>query len=38
MSDLTGLLGFTPRHPGFKPLVISSARGCVKALGAECSA
>lgn len=35
MNDLTGLLEFTRRHPGFKPLVICSASGRATAERAE---
>jgi uncharacterized protein len=38
MSDLTGLLEFTRRHPAFKPLVLCSASGCATAERAEVSA
>lgn len=35
MNDLAGLLEFTRRHSGFKPLVICSATGCATAERAE---
>ncbi len=35
MNDLTGLLEFTRRHSGFKPLVVCSANGCATAERAE---
>jgi predicted AAA+ superfamily ATPase len=35
MNDLAGLLEFTRRHSGFKPLVICSANGCATAERAE---
>jgi predicted AAA+ superfamily ATPase len=38
MNDLTGLLEFTRRHPGFKPLVVCSASGRATAERAEVAA
>jgi len=38
MNDLTGLLEFTRRHPGFKPLVICSSSGLATAARAEVAA
>jgi uncharacterized protein len=35
MNDLAGLLEFTRRHSGFKPLVVCSANGCATAKRAE---
>ena len=38
MKDLSGLLEFTRRHPGFKPLAICSSGGLATAERAEIAA